>query len=191
MPEAIYPGASCQVCEGLAENNYTVNTFTLLLEPAGENVLVDIGNVVSGNIFERAEILDVFDPTGVDQSPRIAHLREAFEIEAQCDEYSGPNLAYFMNEELSYYAVVNCQIDLTHSGLRRLFAGVTLLHTMPNETLLRLVFHRASITSEFEMGFGSSWSSTPVTIRSLYDRASPDNPYGYLQIEPCGGIPSS
>ena len=191
MPEPIYPGASCEVCEGLAENNYTVNTFVLLLQPAGSSVLVDLGNVVSGNIFERAEILDVFDPEAADDSPRIAQLREAFEIEAMCDEYSGPNLAYFMNEDLSYYAAVNCQLDLTQSGLRTLFTGVTLLHTMPNATILRLVFRRASITSEFEMGFGTSWSSTGIVIRSLYDKTSPTSPYGYLQLEPCRETPSS
>lgn len=191
MGENIVEGASCEVCQGLADNNYTLHTFTLLLQPYGTTVLVDIGNVVSGSIMELAENHDIFDPAGVDESPRIAFVREAFEIQAECDEYSGANLAYFLNESISYYNVVNCQIDLTHSGQRQLFTGVTLLHTMPNETLLRLVFRRASITSMFEMPFGTSWSATPVTIRSLYDKKSPGSPYGYFQLEPCRETPSS
>jgi len=191
MSDAIYPGASCEICEGLADNNYTLHTFRLLFQPYGTTSLVDIGNVVSGSIMEIAEMYDIFDQAGVDESPRIAYVREAFEIEAECDEYSGTNLSYFLGESLSYYAVVNCQFDLQHSGQRPLFTGVTLLHVMPNDTLLRLVFRRASIVSPFEMPFGSAWSATSIIIRSLYDKKSPGSPYGYFQLEPCTETPSS
>lgn len=185
MTENISAGGQGTVCTIISQGNYTLHTFRLLLEPYGTSLSVDVGNVATGNFLEDSELFDSFDPQGIDESPRVAQIRNALEIEANCDEYSGPNLAYFLNEELIYYGNVNCQIGFTESGERQLFTGVTLLHIMPDETLIRIVFRRAAIVSQFEWPFGNEWSETPILIRSLPDKTAAFAPFGYLQIEPC------
>ncbi len=179
----------CTVCEALADNNYTLHTFDLILTRTGYSP-VNVGNVVAGNIAEDVQFEDSFDPLGLDESPRITAIRNAVTIELEFDEYTAENLALALDEEITYYNSVNCQINLTHVKQQTVY-GATLIHTMPSGVIIRLVFRRASITSPFEMPFSEDWSRSPMLLRSLYDKTSPGSPFGYLQIEPCREVPGS